>query len=117
MSAGDFGLQLIASEALRGLDAYERSIRAVVAQWLDLDEYATASRELDFLRASIAGVPGLAAAWVTVLISHTELVHALWRCENARAGPNEQQILEDHLAAVRYLRARCERLAAPAGVH
>lgn len=119
MSAGDFGLQWMASDALRRLDAYERSIRAVVARWLDMDAYAAAGEDLDFLRASLAGVPGLAAPWVTVLISHTELVHALWRCqrEGARAGPNEQQILEDHLVAVRYLRARCERLVTPADVH
>jgi hypothetical protein len=119
MSAADFGPQLVAFQALCALDAYEESIQAVVARWLDMETYAAASQELDRIRTYIASVPGLAAPWVTVLISHTELVHALWRCEreNARVGAHEPQILADHLQAVGYLQARCRRVLAPARMH
>jgi hypothetical protein len=119
MSAPDFGPQLLAFQALCALDSYEASIQAVVAKWLDMDTYAAASQELDRIRTYIATVPGLAAPWVTVLVSHTELVHALWRCEreHAHVGDNEQEILADHLQAVRYLQARCRRAVGPARMH
>jgi hypothetical protein len=119
MSAADFGPQLVAFQALCALDAYEQSIQAVVTSWLDMDAYAAASQELDRIRSYISSVPGLAAPWVTVLISHTELVHALWRCEreNVQVGDNERQILADHLEAVHYLQARCRRVLGAGGRH
>jgi hypothetical protein len=119
MSAKDFGLQWLASEALAALDAYESSMREVVGNWLDMEAYTAASQELDRIRSCISGVPGLAAPWVTVLISHTELVHALWHCEREKTpiGENEHQALADHLVVVHHLQRRCRRLAGPVRPH
>lgn len=115
MSAGEFGPHVVAFQALCALDAYEDSISAVVDNWFDLEHYAAASRELDRIRNYMLYVPGLAAPWVTVLISHTELVHTLWRCqrEHAPVDAREREILADHLQAVHYLKARCQRLIQP----
>jgi hypothetical protein len=71
-------------------------------------------RSMDRMRLLAVAIPQISAQWVMVLISHTELMHNLWR--TTRGEPLDVAAeVEDHLAAVGALAAICRRLLGQRG--
>jgi hypothetical protein len=114
MSGSDSqAIEAAARQLVAALEDYERDARALVATWLDMDLYATVSARVDELKLCCCALPNLSVPWVSLLISHAELVHCLWRSSQPsppRRG-EVQQRLEEHLACVRRLHAGAERIA------
>ena len=116
MSASDGAL--LAATAMRvagNLARYERHVRRLVASWLDMDLYLNVSQEIDEIRHDCVQVPQLSLPWTALLISHADLVHALWRSGEAhRGGPTEEVALQlqEHLAGIDRLARQCLRVAA-----
>lgn len=103
-----------ARETLRVLTRYQRHVRRLAATWLDMDLYQTVSQEIDSIKAFCGALPELAVPWAALLVSHAELVHALWRSGpdgGAQASPDVAARLQEHLACIDGLARRCIRMA------
>jgi hypothetical protein len=110
--------QATAMQIAVALRSYERHIRALVPSRLDVDLYQAASLEIDQLRAWCGTIPATSVPWIGLLISHAELMHALWTHKQHPDGGDEeiQQRLDEHIGRIQALARRCENLAAaPAG--
>src|SRR5689334_4241037 len=104
MSASHFPVMRVAAmQAASALARYERHVRRLAATWLDMDLYAEVSGEIDEIKLLCATLPHVAVPWTNLLVSHAELVHALWQGEHA-ADPNgaelSHQRLDEHLACI-----------------
>jgi hypothetical protein len=96
------------------LARYERHVRRLAATWLDMDLYRTVSKEIDEIRRACRLLPGLALPCTELLVSHAELIHALWR--EGQSACNEScedstNMLQEHLACIDLLARRCLDLA------
>lgn len=114
MSGSDSqAIEATARHLMAALEEYERDARALVESWLDMDLYALVSAEIDDLKLCCSSLPNLSVPWVSLLISHAELVHCLWRSSQPLPpGPGEvERRLAEHLECVRWLHARAERIA------
>lgn len=110
MAAGDFSIDALAFQAMAALDAYEMGLEQLMQNWPDPELYARVGHDLDSAKIYCAGIAGMTSAWVTVLISHTELMQALWRQHAGSKGASTcADLLADHLQTVHYLRNRCAR--------
>jgi hypothetical protein len=110
-------LESITLRLLAVLEQYEPGVSRLVREWAergDMDHYARVSRQIDEIRGLCAEQPQLSVHWVSVLISHAELMHGLWRASRHRqgrpAGDNLEQHLSEHRHCVAALRSRCRRL-------
>lgn len=107
-------LDAIAFQLVAALEQYGQDVQTLVRQWhaeQDMELYAVVSRQVDDIRNYSAALPKVAAQWLTVLISHTELMHGLlrvWRPGEDRMQLEEQ--LRDHLDAVAAFRAKARRM-------
>lgn len=107
-------LGAVAVHVLAALGQYEEDVVQLVQGWSadpDMEHYARVSRQIDGIRDLCGLLPRVAAQWVTVLISHAELMHSLWRVsqsQEAFAGMTDR--LDDHRAAIEALRAKCRLL-------
>lgn len=113
MSGSDsHAIEATALHLLAALDDYERDARALVESWLDMDLYALVSAEIDELKLCCSTLPNLTVPWVSLLISHAELVHCLWRStQPLPPGRDEvERCLAEHLECVRWLHAHAERI-------
>lgn len=110
-------LDAVAGHLLSALGQYEEDVVQLVQGWSadpDMEHYARVSRQIDGMRDLCGLLPLLAAQWVTVLISHAELMHALWRISQSHeAGLGLGEHLQDHRGAIEALRAKCRRLVLP----
>lgn len=105
-------LQLLAE-----LQAYEAHVRGLLRdsqQRHDVVLFGEPSKAMDRMRALAACVPQLSAPWLMVMISHSELMHDLWRAAKGEALDLATQV-EDHLAAVTALGVGCRRLLVEGG--
>lgn len=111
MAAGDFSIDALAFQAMAALDAYELGLEKLMQNWPNPELYARVGHDLDSAKVYCAGISGMTAAWVTVLISHTELMQGLWRQHGGGGkGPSGcADLYAEHLQTVRYLRSRCAR--------
>jgi hypothetical protein len=66
---------------------------------------------MDRMRTLAVAVPELSAPWLMVMISHTELMHNLWRVSKGAALDVAAEV-EGHLAGVSALAARSRRFLA-----
>lgn len=104
----------MAIETAAALARYERHVRRLASTWLDMDLYHMVSREIDEIRRNCALLPQASVACSELLISHAELIHALWR--EGQAVCNEScedstDMLQEHLVCIDLLARRCLRLA------
>ena len=106
------------------VEQYEQDVSLLVRGWQgggDMDLYLRVSRSMDRLRDLCASQPALAVQWVTLLISHTELMHAVWRVSPHGSQPSLTEHLADHTDCIHALAAKCRRLltesAGEAGLH
>jgi len=107
-------LRAMALQVAMTLARYERHVRRLATTWLDMELYRTVSQEIDEVRLSCAAIPELTAPWTALLVSHADLVYALWYCGNGRQGPAWDAVehrLEEHLERVDTLARRCVALA------
>ena len=112
MSAGDFSNHVVAFQAIAHIETYEQSVEELVREWFDPELYAQVSREMDTIKLYCGSLPSIGAPWVTVLISHAELMFNVWQLQSKGGGAEAEaaELLEQHLQTVRFLKQRCERL-------
>lgn len=111
-------LDAIAFQLAAALERYEQDVGALTRSWLDMDLYREVSEQVDQIRLYSASLPQLSVPWVELLIAHAELIHQMWRAQNARAVPGEDtfaQTHERHARAVRTLHQGCLCLLARPG--
>lgn len=107
-------LRAMALQVAITLARYERHVRRLPDTWLDMELYRTVSQEIDEIRLSCAALPELTVPWTALLLSHADLVYALWHCGGTRDGPPRDTVehkLEEHLERVDALARRCVALA------
>jgi hypothetical protein len=105
-------LNPILFKLLAELEAYESSVHRLTREWQstqDLVLFGEAGRSMDRMRSLAVALPELSAQWLMVMISHTELMHNLWRVSKGESLHVPAEV-EGHLAFVRALAARCRRL-------
>lgn len=105
-------LQLLAE-----LQAYESHLQELVRDsrtGQDVVLFGEPSKAMERMRTLAAPIPQLSAPWLMVMISHSELMHDLWRAAKGEALDLAAQV-EDHLAAVTALAGGCRRLLVPGG--
>jgi hypothetical protein len=113
-------LDAIAFQLAAALERYEQDVGRMMDTWLDMDLYREVSRQVEEIRMYSAALPQLSASWLEVLIAHAELIHHMWRVQNARPAPQARDLAavrERHAAAVRRLHDACLRLIARSGEH
>jgi hypothetical protein len=107
-----------ARAALGALERYQLHITQLAGNWLDMDLYHTVAVDLEQVRRSCATLPQLSGSWVTLLIAHAELMHALWRGSRpgtAASAQERQQLLARTRAACGRLQDVCMQLLRAAG--
>lgn len=108
-------LDAIAFQLAAALESYERDVGALAASRLDMELYRQVSEQVDQIRVYTASLPQLGVPWVELLIAHAELIHQMWRAQNAGAAagdPDFAPSLQRHGHAVRALHRACVRLLA-----
>lgn len=110
-------LNAILFQLLAELDGYESHIRRLGREWQkhqDVMLFGEPGQAMDRMRMLAVSIPQLSAQWVMVMISHTELMHNLWRMRKGEPLDVATEI-DDHLAAVTGLAAKCRRLLLQGG--
>lgn len=120
MSASHFPvLRVTALQAAAALALYERHVHSLAASWLDMELYEQVSREIDEIKLFCAAIPDVNVPWSALLVSHTEMVRALWeggRSDTPSTREETQRRLDDHLVCIDTLARRCLRTAERNGV-
>ena len=113
MSPGEpAAIRASALSAAAALASYERHVRRLAATWLDMELYRLVSSEVDAIGRACAHLPSVHVPWVALLVSHAELVHALWRSDGQSADLRGcEEALQEHLHCIDALARRCLRLA------
>lgn len=110
-------LNAILFQLLAELEAYESHVERLGREWelqRDVMLFGEPGESMDRMRLLAVSVPQLSAQWVMVMISHTELMHNLWRMKQGASLDLATEI-EDHLACVTSLAAKCRRLLVQGG--
>lgn len=108
-------LDAIAFQLAAALERYEQDVGALAESWLDMELYRQVSEQVDQIRLYSASLPQLSVPWVELLIAHAELIHQMWRAQNAGAAAGDHafaQSRERHAQAARGLHQACLRLLA-----
>ena len=105
-------LRVTALQAAAALGRYERHVRTLADTWLDMDLYTEVSEEIDEIKNYCAGMPEVTVAWSGLMVSHAELIHALWQAAQDGDAPEQaRRQLDDHLACIEVLSRRCHWVA------
>lgn len=110
-------LKAILFQLLAELEAYESHVERLGRDWeprRDIVLFGAPGQSMDRMRVLAASIPQLSAQWVMVMISHTELMHNLWRMTKGEPLDVATEV-EDHLAATRSMGAKCRRLLLQGG--
>jgi hypothetical protein len=106
-------LSAIAFQLSAALENYQSQIDRLSDPWSQRREYDVVSRVFDQIRMLKGALPELSVDMVEVLISHVELMKALWLSGSSR-GEQDEPILEDvrsrHREAVARMYAHCLRI-------
>lgn len=108
-------LDAIAFQMAAALEHYEQDVVRMMDASLDMDVYREVSRQIEYIRMYSAALPQLSVPWVELLIAHAELVHHMWRAQNARPAPTADEVAavwQRHAEAVRHLHDGCLRMLA-----
>jgi hypothetical protein len=102
-------LDAVAFQIASTVERYEADVAALVGGWPSTEPYEAVNRHMDEIRMMSASQRELAVPFVTLLIAQAELVHCLWKREQApECGPGDLQ--RCHAAVVdacRDLREAC----------
>jgi hypothetical protein len=105
-------LNTILFKLLAELEAYESSVQRMTREWQttqDLVLFGETGRSMDRMRSLAVALPELSAQWLMVMISHTELMHNLWRVSKGESLHVSAEV-EGHLACVSAMAASWRRL-------
>jgi hypothetical protein len=90
------------------LERYEEHVEELTSTWLDMELYVKVGKEVDEMRLHCATLPQLSVPWVHLLISHTELVHCLWKTSpDGQPSAKLADCRGKHAIAIRALREKC----------
>ena len=104
-----------ADALLAALERYALHVTQLTGRWSDAQLYHAVSEDVEAVRQGCHILPGLATAWITLLIAHAELMHALWQAgsQPGEAGAAERRrLLAKVQEDVRSVQAAAMRLAA-----
>jgi hypothetical protein len=76
-----------ADALLAALERYALHIAQLTARWKDAELYNRVAQDVDAVRLACQVHPDLNSAWVGLLISHAELMHALWQAPGTLPDP------------------------------
>lgn len=110
-------LNAILFQLLAELEGYESHIERLGQEWQARREvvlFDEPGRTMDRMRTLAVSVPQLSVQWVMVMISHTELMHNLWRMTKGEPLDVATQV-EDHLDCVAAMATKCRRLLVQGG--
>lgn len=110
-------LNTILFQLLAELESYESHIQRLGQEWETRREvvlFDEPGKTMDRMRTLAVSLPQLSVQWVMVMISHTELMHNLWRMTRGEPLDVDAQV-EDHLACVAAMAAKCRRLLVQGG--
>jgi hypothetical protein len=110
-------LNAILFQLLAELEAYESLMQRLGREWAthqDVVLFGEPGQAMDRMRTLAMAIPQLSAQWVMVMISHTELMHNLWRMTKGEALDVRTEV-DDHLATVTAVAAKCRRLLLQGG--
>ncbi|HEX2546359.1 MAG TPA: hypothetical protein VHL79_15875 [Ramlibacter sp.] len=102
---------------LAELESYGSQVGQLASDWdrtRDLVLFGAVGRSMDRMRSLVGSLPDLSAPWVMTLISHTELMHNLWRVTKGESLDVVRE-LADHLACVEAMACRCRHLLLQGG--
>ncbi|GAB3651342.1 hypothetical protein [Ramlibacter alkalitolerans] len=105
MNIKEFSPRVVTFKLAAALEQYELDLRALTEGWLDADAFRRLQQEFGAMRVLGAALPRLSVSWVAVMVSRNRLLRSL--C--GRSG-SVLAALQEHLAAVEGLRARCLRM-------
>ncbi len=103
-----------AHELLAALERYERDVRRLATHWRDAELYRVVSQHTEEIRRCCRALPTLSAAWVALLIAHSELLQALWRSADpvsAITNADRERLLAASIGCGRELQVACMTLA------
>lgn len=80
---------------LAALERYALHVAQLTSRWQDADLYNRVSQDVDAVRLACDAQPDLNSAWIGLLISHAELMHAVWQAPGTlpEAGAAERRRL------------------------
>jgi len=104
MHIKDFSARVATFKLAAALEEYESGLRALTQCWLDADALRRLQQEFGAMRMLGASLPRLSVSWVAVLVSRARLLQSL-----CGRGGSLVAALQEHLAAVERLHARCLR--------
>lgn len=96
---------------LAELEAYEAHLLQAFGSWDSTREvvlFGPSGQSMERMRKLAAGRPAVSADWLLVMISHTELMHNLWRASVGESIDAASE-LREHLACVQALANACRR--------
>lgn len=91
---------------LAAVDSYSVSLERLVQGWAS-DVYAEVAGAYQKVRAAASTVPDAAVAWVSLVISHAELLGGLWSQCQGRPTATLNAAKQRHGSAVAALRRCC----------
>jgi hypothetical protein len=103
-----------ADALLAALERYALHVAQLTVRWKDADLYNRVSQDVDAVRLACQSHPELNSAWVGLLISHAELMHALWQAPGTLPEPGaaeRQRLLAKVRGDVRVLQQLGMRFA------
>jgi hypothetical protein len=109
------GREAIAFQLAAALARYEDEVGALTASWPDQERYEGVSARVDEIRLYAGELPEVSVGWIAVLISHAELVHALWQGgDQARQSEAVRELVREHVDCIAALRRKALALVAQA---
>jgi hypothetical protein len=106
-------LSAIGLQLATAIEIYEADVEQVLSGHLSMADCQRASSRLDEVVMLKGPLPQLSVQLVELLISHTELMHALWGARPA-GDRARSELVARHREAVDAMHARCLRLFGPA---
>ncbi|HEX2548144.1 MAG TPA: hypothetical protein VHL79_24880, partial [Ramlibacter sp.] len=98
-----------------GLADYEDGLSRLLGQHWDPELYRTLSDRFDLMQQYASALPRLSASWTELLISRTELLHAMWSLRTpTRVDGRVEAMLARHKVLIAQVRAQCGEYAARA---
>jgi hypothetical protein len=90
------------------LEIYEARMEELESCRMASAAHAQVRQLMEEMRVVCAGLPLLVVAWLQLMISHAELCHELWKCQQAGGSSAPPQACKDrHHLAVRSLHKLC----------
>lgn len=109
------GLTAIAFQLSAALESYQLHTDGLADPWSQREQYKLVSDSFDQVRMLKGALPELSVAMVEVLITHVELMQALWLASPGavkRDDPALDALRAKHRRAVDTMRERCLRVFA-----